>query len=278
MVNECNWGLCHHGLFGDVVEVVLSKPNPFWRLVFEPVLEFLSLVAKTLVGIVQPPYRVKDLVKQLDFVIWQSAPVVIFSVSFAAIVTIIEASFHMKLVIKNDALVPGFAALLILRELGAVVSALLITSRVGAGLAAEVGTMKVTEQIDALRMLGIQPIKYLVVPRFLACVIGGFVLSIIANLVCLYAAMLVSQVQLGYSPGSFIVAMRSFVSFQDLIFAAIKGACFGAVIPLFSCFYGFRCESGADGVGSATTKSVLSTSVAIIVLDFILGYIFSYMY
>jgi phospholipid/cholesterol/gamma-HCH transport system permease protein len=260
------------------VEIAVQKPNPIWKYAFEPVFEFLALVAETIVGIFTPPYRVKDLFKQLDFVIWQSAPVVIFSVSFAAIVTIIEASFHMKLVIKNDALVPGFAALLILRELGAVVSALLITSRVGAGLAAEVGTMKVTEQIDALRMLGIQPVKFLVVPRFLACVIGGFVLSIIANLVCLYCAMLVSQVSLGYSPGSFIVAMRSFVSFQDLIFAAIKGACFGSVIPLFSCFYGLRCKSGADGVGSATTQSVVTTSVAIIVLDFVLGYIFSYLY
>ena len=127
-------------------------------------------------------------------------------------------------------------------------------------------------------MLGIQPIRFLVVPRFLACVIGGLVLSVIANLVCLYCAMLVSQVSLGYSQGSFIVAMRSFVSFQDLVFAGIKGMVFGSVIPLFSCYYGFRCESGADGVGSATTKSVVTTSVAIIVLDFILGYIFSYMY
>jgi len=254
------------------------KKSAGLRQALRPMLEFIDLVSQTLVSAVTPPYRVRDLFKQLEFVIWESAPVVVFSVSFAAIVTIIEASFHMKLVIKNDALVPGFAALLILRELGAVVSALLITSRVGAGLAAEVGTMKVTEQIEALRMLGIQPIRYLVVPRFLACVIGGLVLSVLANLVCLYCAMLVSQVQLGYSSGSFIVAMRSFVSFQDLIFAGIKGMVFGSVIPLFSCFYGFRCESGADGVGSATTKSVVTTSVAIIVLDFIMGYIFSHMY
>jgi phospholipid/cholesterol/gamma-HCH transport system permease protein len=240
--------------------------------------EFVNLVTTTLLRTVTPPYRWKDIIKQLEFVAWESAPVVVFSVSFAAIVTIFEASFHMKLVIKNDALVPGFAALLILRELGAVVSALLITSRVGAGLAAEVGTMQVTEQVDALKILGIDPIRYLVVPRFIACVVGGFLLSIIANLVCLFCAMLVSQVKLGYSPGGFIMAMRTFVGFQDLIFASIKGACFGAVIPLFSCFYGFRCKAGAEGVGLATTNSVVMTSVAIIILDFILGYVFSYLY
>lgn len=240
--------------------------------------EVLSLFAQTISKSLSPPYRVRDIFKQLEFIAWQSAPVVIFSVSFAAAVTIVESSFHMKMVIQNDSLVPGFAALLILRELGAVVTALLITSRVGAGFAAEVGSMQVTEQVDALKMLGIDPIKYLVVPRFVACVIGGFLLTIVANVVCLYCAMLVSQFSLGYSSGSFLVAMRTFVEFKDLIFASIKGACFGAVIPIFSCYYGFRCTSGAEGVGLATTNSVVTTSVAIIILDFVLGYLFSFFY
>ena len=130
----------------------------------------------------------------------------------------------------------------------------------------------------ALKILGIDPIRYLVVPRFVACVFGGLLLSIIANLVCLYFAMLVSQVQLGYSPGNFLIAMRTFVDFKDLVFAGIKGACFGAVIPIFSCYYGFRCKAGAEGVGLATTNSVVTTSVTIIILDFVLGYIFSFFY
>jgi len=235
-------------------------------------------LARSTRAIVTPPWRMKDIFLQLEFVSWQSLPVILFCVSFAAIVTIIESSFHMKLVVQNDALVPGFAALLILRELGVVVSALLLTSRVGAGLAAEVGTMQITEQNDALRMLGIDPVRFLVVPRFIACVIGGFLLSLIANLVCLYCAMLVSEVKLGYSSGAFITGMRAFVQFQDLVFATIKGACFGAVIPLVSCFFGFRCKSGAEGVGLATTNSVVVSSVMIIVLDFVLSYVFSHFY
>lgn len=240
--------------------------------------EFSAYTLKALLQSIKPPYRVQDILKQLYFVAVESAPVVVFCVSFAAAVTIIEASFHMKLIIQNDALVPGFAALLILRELGAVTSALLVTSRVGAGLAAEVGSMQITEQIDALKMLGIDPVRYLVVPRFIACVIGGFLLSIIANLICLYCAMLVSQFKLGYTPGGFLVAMRTFVQFKDLIFSAIKGACFGAVIPIISCYYGFKCKAGAEGVGSATTNSVVTTSVAIIVIDFLLSWIFTYLY
>lgn len=241
-------------------------------------LEFLALLASTLVRTILPPYRPKDILRQFVFVAYESAPIVVFCVSFAAVVTIIEASFHMKMVIKNDALVPGFASLLILRELGAVVAALLVTSRVGAGLAAEVGSMQVTEQVDALRMLGIDPIRFLVVPRFVACIGGGFLLSIVANLVCLYCAMLVSQISLGYSTGSFLMAMRTFVHFQDLVFASIKGACFGAVIPLYSCFYGFRCKAGAEGVGLATTNSVVSTSVSIIIIDFVLSWLFTHFY
>jgi phospholipid/cholesterol/gamma-HCH transport system permease protein len=240
--------------------------------------DFFDLCAKTLVRTITPPFRTHDVLRQLVFVAWESTPVVLISVSFAAVVTIIEASFHMKIVVQNDSLVPGFAAMLILRELGAVVSALLITSRVGAGLAAEVGSMQITEQIDALRLLGIDPVRFLVVPRFIACVIGCFLVSILANVVCLYCAMLVSLMKLGYSTGSFLMAMRSFVNMQDLAFAAIKGASFGAVIPIISCFYGFRCRAGAEGVGLATTNAVVTTSVSIIVIDFILSWVFSHFY
>ncbi len=240
--------------------------------------EFIKLLLDTIVQSFVPPYRTKDIFKQIHFIAVESAPVVIFCLSFAAIVTIIESSYHMKLVIRNDSLVPGFAALLILRELGAVVTALLVTSRVGAGLAAEIGTMKITEQIDALKMLGINPIRFIAVPRFIACTLSGMLLTVIANSVCLICAMFVSQIKLGYTSGAFIVGMRNFVNFNDMIFSVIKGAAFGAEIPLFSCFFGFRCKSGAEGVGLATTTSVVATSVAIIVIDFVLSWIFSYLY
>jgi phospholipid/cholesterol/gamma-HCH transport system permease protein len=240
--------------------------------------DFLNLTMLTLVATFSPPFRLKDTIRQFYFVANQSVIIVCFCVTSAAAVTIVESSYHMKIVIQNDSLVPGFAALLILRELGSVVMALLITSRVGAGLAAEVGSMQITEQVDALKMLGINPIRFIVVPRFVACVVAGLTLAIVANLVCLYGAMLVSTWKLGYTYGGFITAMRAFVHFQDLVFAGIKGAAFGAVIPLFSCFFGFRCKSGAEGVGLATTNSVVATSVAVIVIDFCLTYVFTHFY
>lgn len=165
--------------------------------------------------------------------------------------------------------------MLIFKELGAVVTALLLTSRVGAGMTAEVGSMKITEQIDALKMLGIDPIHYLVVPRWLATIIGATLLTVIANMVCLYCAFLVSQAYLGFTEGTFITNLTRFVKFSDLFQSCVKGASFGTVIPLMSCYWGFRCQSGAEGVGTATTNSVVASSVAIIMIDFILSFMFS---
>lgn len=238
----------------------------------------IALIIETFFGIFTPPFRRKEFFQQLYFVANKSLVIIVFCVCFAAVVTILESSFHMKMVIQNDSMVPGFAALLILRELGAVVTALLLTSRVGAGIASEVGSMQITEQVDALRMLGIDPINYLVVPRFLACVLGGLILTTIANVICIFAAMLVSQSYLGYTPSMFLTSMNRFVEFKDFIFAMIKGACFGGVIPLVACYYGFRCQQGAEGVGRATTNTVVIASIGIIVMDFLLSYTFSYLY
>ncbi|MFP5518445.1 MAG: MlaE family ABC transporter permease [Bdellovibrionia bacterium] len=238
----------------------------------------INLLLQTFAGIFTPPLRIKEFVQQLYFFANQSLPVVLFCVSFAAIVTILESSFHMKIVIQNDSMVPGFAALLILRELGAVVTALLLTSRVGAGYASEIGIMQVTEQVDALKMLGINPVQYLVVPRFLAGIVGGVLLTVVANIACLAVAVLVSTHYLDYTPNMFLTAMNRFVSFQDFIFAMIKGAFFGGVIPLVAAYFGFSCKAGAEGVGRATTNTVVVASVAVIVIDFILSYTFSYFY
>lgn len=261
-----------------------TEYNPFnfiGRLVittYKDVGAFVQLVTATMIQLFGHLPRRKETLQQLYFVANGSLWTIAFCVTFASIVTILESSFHMKIVIQNDSMVPGFASLLILRELGAVVTALLLTSRIGAGMAAEIGSMKVTEQIDALKMLGINPVRFLIVPRLIASTIGCVLLSIIANMICIFAAMIVADQFLGYPVGIFLTAMRRFVDFQDIVFASIKAFCFGFVIPLVSCYFGFHCKAGADGVGRATTQSVVFASVAIIVLDFILSYTFSYFY
>ena len=238
----------------------------------------LHLTLKTLTCILQGRIRFRLFIEQLAYITWSSVGIIVFCVSFAAVVTIIEASYHMKLVVQNDSLVPGFSVLLIVRELGAVVTALLITSKVGAGYAAEISLMKTTEQIDALKLLGIDPIEYLTVPRFLACLVAGAFLTIIAVLSCLAAAMLVAHLKLDFTMGRFMAAMRLFVDYKDIFFAAFKGVCFLSVISIVSSYYGFNAKASSEGVGLATTQSVVTSSVLIIILDFILGLVLSGFY
>lgn len=237
-----------------------------------------DLFRQTMTCIFTGRVRMNLVMVELYNVTWKSAWIIVFCVCFAAVVTIIEASFHMKLVVQDDSLVPGFSVLLIVRELGAVITGLLVASKIGAGYAAQVSLMKSTEQIDALKLLGIDPVEYLTVPRFIGCVIGGALLTLLAILVCLFAAMFVAQIKLGFSPGLFISAMRLFVDLPDLLLATLKGVFFMAVIPIVACFYGFTAESSSEGVGRATTQSVVTSSILIIILDFILGVVLSNFY
>ncbi len=239
---------------------------------------FASLLVHSFKELITPPLRISEGIKQFHFIAHESLFVIIICVCFAAMVTILESSFHMKLVIGNDSLVPGFAALLILRELGAVITGLLLASRVGAGIAAEIATMKITEQIDALQMLGVRPVNYIVVPRLIASVFAGAIVTILANLVCLLTAQVIADIYLGFSFEMFMTAVKRFADFNDLFLSAIKGASFGFVIPLVSSYYGFRCKGGAEDVGQTTTKSVVASSIAIIFIDFILTSLFSQLY
>jgi len=221
--------------------------------------------------------RFHDIMAQIQLVAVNSLPTILFCLGFAAMVTVIESSYHMRLVIQNDSLVPGFSAVLILKEIGVVVTALLMTSRIGAAISAEVGLMKTTEQIDALKMLGINPVHYLYIPRLLGCFVGLVCLTVFANAFCLFCAALVSNLHLGFSYGLFLSSLRRFVQFQDFFLSIIKGAVFGLIIPSVSCYYGFHCKDGAEGVGQATTNSVVTASVLIIISDFILSFTFSYL-
>lgn len=241
-------------------------------------ISFWTMFSATIQSLFQSGVRLKEVVKHLDHLAFRSLNIIIICVSFAAAVTLLEAFYHMKMVLHNDSLVPGFAAMLIVRELAVVVMALLLAAKIGAGIAAEVGQMKISEQIDALKLLGINPFNYLVLPRLVACLLAGLFLGLIANAVCIITAAMVTSYSLDQSLGFFSMAFRRFVLFKDLGFSLIKSVLFCGVIPLVSCYYGFNCQPGASGVGRATTKSVVSSSICIIVLDFLLTLVFSFFY
>jgi phospholipid/cholesterol/gamma-HCH transport system permease protein len=208
----------------------------------------------------------------------ESVPIIAISTAFAGMVVTNEMAYHMDLALHTVSMMPGFSGQFILRELGIAIPALLLVAKVGASITAEVSSMQVTEQIDALRLLGIDPVGYLVVPRFIASIIASICLTMIASFVTVGCAILIAVSKYGFSILEYINALRHFVGGKDLACALVKGAVYGAVIPIVSCSFGFNCKGGAEGVGNATTNSVVTSTTLIILFDFILTYAFTWIF
>lgn len=204
-----------------------------------------------------------------------SLPIIVIATVFAGMVITNEIAWHMDQALHTVQMIPGFTGQFILRELGIAIPALLLVSKVGASITAEVSSMKVTEQIDALKLLRIDPVQYLVVPRFVATIFSAACLTLVAIAVTLGCALAIAVAHFNFSALEYMAALRHFVKISDLLAALVKGMVFGAVIPIVSCSYAFRCRGGAEGVGTATTNSVVMSTLAVIFLDFVLTYLFT---
>ena len=204
----------------------------------------------------------------------KSIPIVVLSTAFAGVVVTQQIAWHMNLALHDVSMIPGFTGQFIFRELGIAIPALLLVSKVGASITAEVGTMQVTEQIDALKLLRIDPVEYLVFPRFIAGILSSACLTLLAVAVTLACSTLVGIFGYNFSFLEFLNGMKHFIGVTDLVCAVVKGVTFGSLIPIISCAYGFSCKGGAQGVGQATTEAVVSATVAISILDLIITFIF----
>src|SRR6266481_1284022 len=173
-----------------------------------------------------------------------------------------------------EAVVPNIVVLGITRELGPVIAGLMVAGRVAAAIAAEIGTMRVTEQIDALTTLATNPIKYLVVPRLIAAVISMPVLVAIADSIGVFGGYVVSTQSLGFSGGIYLKNTVDFVTHQDVSSGLLKAAVFGFIIALMGCYNGFHSKGGAQGVGAATTNAVVSASILILAANYVLTSVF----
>ncbi|HEX3652853.1 MAG TPA: ABC transporter permease [Rhizomicrobium sp.] len=169
-----------------------------------------------------------------------------------------------------ESIVPQIVALGITRELGPVIAGLMVAGRVAAAIAAEIGTMRVTEQIDALTTLSTNPIKYLVVPRLVAAVISMPILVAIADSIGIFGGYVVGTASLGFNGSIYLKNTVDFVTRQDVTSGLIKAAVFGFIIALMGCFNGFNSKGGAQGVGAATTNAVVSASILILAANYIL--------
>jgi phospholipid/cholesterol/gamma-HCH transport system permease protein len=169
-----------------------------------------------------------------------------------------------------EAFVPQIVVIGITRELGPVIAGLMVAGRVAAAIAAEIGTMRVTEQIDALTTLATNPIKYLVVPRLIAAVISMPILVAIADSIGVFGGYVVATQSLGFTGSIYLKNTIDFVTNQDISSGLIKATVFGFIIALMGCYNGFHSKGGAQGVGSATTNAVVSASILILAANYIL--------
>ncbi len=220
-------------------------------------------------------WRAHEIIESIVKVGIGSLPIITVATGFAGLVVTNEIAWHMDHALHTVSMIPGFTGQFILRELGIAIPALLLVAKVGASITAEVGSMKVTEQLDALKLLGIDTINYLVLPRFIASILSTMCLVLIASAITLGCALLIATTHYGFGVDEYLNALRHFVGFKDFLCAIVKGCVYGAVIPIISCVYGFRCKGGAEGVGTATTNSVVTSTIAVISLDFVLTYFFT---
>jgi len=162
----------------------------------------------------------------------------------------------------------------ITRELGPVLAGLMVAGRIGAAMAAEIGTMRVTDQIDALTTLSTNPMRYLVMPRLVAGTLMLPILVLIADIIGVLGGYVVSIYKLGFNPAAYINNTLDFVQPLDVISGLVKAAAFGFIVALMGCFNGFHSRGGAQGVGVATTNAVVSSSILILVFNYIITEIF----
>ncbi len=219
------------------------------------------------------PFEARLLVDQLDSVGWGSLNVVNLTAIFSGMVLALQmgqflAKFGAKIYVSR------IMGLSLLREMGPVLAALMVAARVGAGFAAELGTMKVTEQIDAMRALGASPVKKLVVPRVLATVVMMPLLVVVADAVGLLGGWLIAVTQLGVSGDYFYASLVHNVAVGDFMSGLGKALFFGYLIGIIACCKGLTAAGGAGGVGRATTSAVVAASISVLVSDFFLTKLF----
>ncbi|MBI5057897.1 MAG: ABC transporter permease [Nitrospirae bacterium] len=216
------------------------------------------------------PFEIRNLLKQMQEIGVNSLPVVLITAVFTGMVLALQSFTGFKR-FGAEGLVGSVVALSMTRELGPVLSALIVTGRAGAAMAAELGTMKVTEQIDALETLATNPVKYLVVPRFLSGMIMLPALAIVTDIVGIIGGYFVTVVLLGASSKAYLRATWDYLEMHDIYNGLIKACFFGAAFTLISCYKGFYTRGGAEGVGRATTGAVVASSMTILISDYFLS-------
>jgi phospholipid/cholesterol/gamma-HCH transport system permease protein len=236
---------------------------------FEQMGRFMQMMGRVFAWTFRPPYDWRELFRQMVKVGVNSMPVVLLTAMFTGMVLALQ-TFTVLSRFSAESFVGSLVALSMVRELSAVLSGLIVAGRAGSAMGAELGTMRVTEQIDALEVMATDPVHYLVVPRVWATTITLPLLVVLGNAVGIFGGYLVAVVLMGANPVSYIDRTFQFMGAKDLFSGVIKAGFFGFLLAVIGCQQGFYTSGGAEGVGRSTTSAVVVASIAILIADFFL--------
>ncbi len=222
---------------------------------------------------VRPPFYPRLIVRQMIEIGYYSLPVVGLTAIFTGMVLALQ-SYTGFARFSAESAIPNVVVISITRELGPVLAGLMVAGRVGAAMAAEIGTMRVTEQIDALHTLATNPFKYLVAPRLIAGLTMLPILVFIADIIGVFGGYVVASYKLGFNPATYLKNTLDFVEPMDVISGLVKAGVFGFLITLMGCYHGYNSRGGAQGVGAATTNAVVSASILILCFNYFITELF----
>ncbi len=222
---------------------------------------------------IRPPFYPRLIVQQMVDIGYYSLPVVGLTTLFSGMVLALQ-SFTGFARFSAEGAVATVVVLSMTRELGPVLAGLMVAGRVGAAIAAEIGTMRVTEQIDALTTLATNPFKYLIAPRLIAGTLMLPILVLVGDVIGVFGGYIVSIYKLGFNPATYIKSTWEFLEFEDVFSGLVKAAVFGFLVALMGCYNGFNSRGGAQGVGAATTNAVVSASILILTFNYVITELF----
>lgn len=214
-----------------------------------------------------PPFKIRRTVKQVSFIGVNSTFIVLLTGLFTGMVLGLQGFYSLRK-FGADALLGPTVALSLIRELGPVLSALMVTGRAGSALAAEIGIMRISEQIDALEIMALNPYRYLIVPNLVAGIIVFPILATFFDLVGIFGGYLIGVKLLGVSSGGYFGEMQTYVSLKDILGGFYKSLSFGVIVSWICCYKGYTTGYGAEGVSKATTQAVVLCSVMILIWDY----------
>jgi phospholipid/cholesterol/gamma-HCH transport system permease protein len=220
-----------------------------------------------------PPFKFGIFLGQVRFIGAKSLTVILLTGAFTGMVLAIQLFYTLRKFGADAVLGPAIAISLI-RELGPVLSALMITGRAGSAITAEIGIMRITEQIDALNSMALNPFRYLISPKIAACILVFPLLSAIFDVIGIYGGYIVAVQMLGLGAGTYFSQMQHFVLFEDVCVGIYKSLCFGIIVSWICCYKGYNTDEtgfGAEGVSKATTEAVVMSSILVLISDYIIG-------